>query len=154
MSMFGGKKEGNSSNSSASGSSTGTNIIIEGTEIRGNINAQSDIRIDGKLEGNLSCSTRLLLGKSGKVVGDIKSKKAIIEGNIEGNIHVQSLLHLKDSATIDGDIYTDQLIVEAGATINGNCNMGSGANAKTSNLVQKRKEGERKAVSKENPQVG
>jgi cytoskeletal protein CcmA (bactofilin family) len=152
--MFGGKKEGNSSGSSTSGSSSGTNIIIEGTEIRGNINAQSDIRIDGKLEGNLNCSSRLLLGKSGKVVGDIKSKKAVLEGSIDGNIHVQSLLHVKDSANVEGDIFTDQLIVEAGATINGNCNMGSGANAKKSNLAQQRAERKRKNVSKENPQVG
>ncbi len=143
MSMFGGKKDGNGSASSSSANSSGTNIIIEGTDLKGNINAQSDIRIDGQLEGNLNCSSRLLLGKTGKVIGDIKSKKAVIEGSIQGNIRVQSLLHIKESAQIEGDIFTDQLIVDAGATINGNCNMGSGSNAKTSNSVERKKQGER-----------
>ena len=132
--MFGGKKEGDQRSSGSAGPAKGTNIIIEGTEITGNIKAHSDIRIDGILEGNLQCGARLLLGKKGIIRGDLKSKQAIIEGSITGNLHISSQLHIKESARIHGDIVTDKLIVDGGAQINGSCKMGSGSNAKVSNV--------------------
>jgi len=139
MSMFGGKKEGEASASSSAGTAKGTNIIIEGTEITGNIKAHSDLRIDGVLEGNLECAARLLLGKKGVVRGDIKSKQAIIEGTITGNLQISAQLHVKESAKIHGDIITEKLIVDGGAQINGSCKMGSGSNAKVSNVQKQNK---------------
>ena len=62
--MFGNKKE--SSNALAStGSSNaagGTNSLVQGTTIEGVLNAGSDIRIDGHLNGKLICAGRLILG--------------------------------------------------------------------------------------------
>lgn len=136
--MFGSKDNG-SANKNGSASSTGTNIIVEGTVITGNILSQNDTRIDGKLEGDLNCKARLLLGEKGQVSGNIESKEAIIEGGIQGDISISGILTLKSTAQITGDIYTKKLIVENGAIINGQCSMKEDAQQKPGNGKQKGK---------------
>lgn len=121
--MFSSKEKNNSSTHSSTFSSS-VNSIGEGTFVEGTINADSDIRIDGEIKGNLSCKGKLILGERGKIVGDIECTNALIEGEIRGKIVVKELLQVKDSAIIDGDISTDKLNVESGAVFNVNCNMG------------------------------
>ncbi|MEE9374305.1 MAG: polymer-forming cytoskeletal protein [Saprospiraceae bacterium] len=117
-------KEKNNSSSSNSGFSASVNSIGEGTLVEGTINADSDIRIDGEIQGNLSCKGKLILGERGKIVGDIECTNALIEGEIRGKIVVKEHLHVKDSAIIDGDIFTDKLDVDSGAVFNVSCKMG------------------------------
>ena len=121
--MFSSKEKSNSSYPSGSISAS-VNSIGEGTFVEGTINADSDIRIDGEIKGNLSCKGKLILGERGKIVGDIECTNALIEGEIRGKIVVKELLQVKDSAIIDGDISTDKLNVDSGAVFNVNCNMG------------------------------
>ena len=124
--MFG-NKDNSSAAKNGSAPSSGTNIIVSGTVITGDILAQNDTRIDGNLDGDLTCKARLLLGEKGQVVGNIESKEAIIEGAIRGDISISGILTLKSTAKITGNIYTQKLIVENGAIINGQCSMNSNA---------------------------
>ena len=41
------------------------NVIGKGTTITGDIDTSNDIRIDGKLEGNLFCKAKVILGPGG-----------------------------------------------------------------------------------------
>lgn len=100
-----------------------TNHIGVGTEIEGNILSNGDIRIDGKLKGNLDSKGKLVLGSSGLIEGEIKCKNAVIEGQINGKLNVSELLSLKASSRITGDIVTNKLAIEPGAQFTGNCKM-------------------------------
>tara|TARA_Y100000385_G_C13100160_1_gene644012 strand:+ start:1270 stop:1707 length:438 start_codon:yes stop_codon:yes gene_type:complete len=134
--MFSNKEKSNSSSTSASYSSS-VNSIGEGTSVEGTINADSDIRIDGEIKGNLFCRGKLILGERGKIVGDIECNNALIEGEIRGKIVVKELLQVKDSAIIDGDIATDKLNVESGAVFNVSCNMGQTNSTSTMTTTKK-----------------
>ncbi|MFZ9296670.1 MAG: bactofilin family protein, partial [Bacteroidia bacterium] len=60
------------SSSSEKEYSTGmATIVASGTEIKGNINSKGDIRVDGILVGNLTTSSKILVGPSGKITGDV-----------------------------------------------------------------------------------
>jgi len=100
------------------------NRIVEGTEIQGEIKCSNNVRIDGVLNGNLNTAGKLVLGPTGKVVGDVICENAEVEGNVVGRISVKQLLALKASAKVEGDIYTDKISIEPGAIFTGNCNMG------------------------------
>lgn len=99
------------------------NLIASTTVLKGNIQSDTDIRIDGELEGNLETKGRLIIGAQGKIKGDVKCKVAEIEGSMVGNITVESLLSLKVGSHFNGDITTTQLMVDAGALFNGTCKM-------------------------------
>jgi cytoskeletal protein CcmA (bactofilin family) len=99
------------------------NLISSTTNVTGDINTESDIRIDGKLKGNLITNGRLIIGANGSIEGDLKCKSAEIEGLMKGKIVVDELLSLKSTSTFTGDIITSQLLIEPGAIFQGNCQM-------------------------------
>ena len=118
-----------SSTNQSSGISSSVNSIGNGTFVEGSINADSDIRIDGEIKGNLNCKGKIILGPKGKITGDIECMNALIEGEVVGTVKVKELLHVKESAKIDGDISTDKLMVQPGAVFNVNCSMGKNIHA-------------------------
>lgn len=121
------------------------NRIVEGTLIKGDITADSNIRIDGKLIGNLKVNGKLVLGLTGVIEGEIICLNASIEGKIVGQIKVDGLLVLNETANIQGNIKTHKIGVLEGAEFTGQCVMS--ANAKQP-LIE-----EIKLKSKENPEM-
>jgi cytoskeletal protein CcmA (bactofilin family) len=100
------------------------NIIGNGTTIIGDITSNGDLRIDGEMNGNLNTKSKLVLGQTGKVSGEIFCKNSEISGEVIGKISVDELLVLRSSARIYGDIITSKLSIEPGAIFTGTCNMG------------------------------
>lgn len=124
--MFGnsGKKESNvKKTSTATSSSHAINTLVNGTFVEGDVKAQNDFRIDGKLVGNLVCSGKVIIGPEGLIEGSVKCENALVEGMVKGDIIVSDLLTVMDSGNIVGNIKTDRLIVHAGAKFNVNCDM-------------------------------
>jgi len=101
------------------------NIIRSGTEINGDINCDGDIRIDGKLFGNLKSDGKVVVGEHGVVEGTIECAYATISGGVKVNIIVNELLTLKSTANLLGEITTNKLQIEPGANFSGNCKMGA-----------------------------
>lgn len=118
------------------------NLISEGTVIQGEVHSNGDIRIDGTLKGVIHSKSKVVIGSSGNVDGNIYCDSADVLGKITGTIAVKDILYLKASAIIDGDIQTGKLIVESGATFNGGCSMGSKDSVKLNEerTVQKTRE--------------
>ena len=99
------------------------NSFANGTEITGEIKSAGDIRIDGKLKGNVDIKGRLVIGATGFVEGEIICGNCDVSGKIIGKITVAELLSLKASANIQGDMITKKLSIEPGAMFTGTCKM-------------------------------
>lgn len=107
------------------------NRIEKNTKIKGDIISEADFRIDGKLDGNLKTSGKVVIGKGGYIHGKVECVNADIEGNFNGELLVADLLSLKSSAVIEGTVTVTKLAVEPGATFNASCSMkGSGVSSK------------------------
>lgn len=100
------------------------NIISYRTTIKGDITTSSDFRIDGELIGNIILEGKFVVGKNGKITGDIRCKNIEIGGFVKGNIEAIELLSMKATAEIHGDIIVGKLSVEPGAMFIGTCTMG------------------------------
>ncbi|HPR32273.1 MAG TPA: polymer-forming cytoskeletal protein [Prolixibacteraceae bacterium] len=102
---------------------TAVNLIAHSTSVKGDLQTESDIRVDGTLKGNLTTSGRLIIGQNGMIEGDIQCKTAEIEGQLTGKIHVAELMALKSTARFNGEMVTSQLLIEPGALFTGQCSM-------------------------------
>jgi len=102
------------------------NRIVSGTSIEGEINTDSNIRIDGTVKGTITAKGRLVVGATGVIEGQVVCENADIEGKISGQISVNGLLSLKSTARLECDISTKKLAIEPGAVFTGNCTMGGG----------------------------
>lgn len=122
--MFGNKKNPGLEGASSVSHSSTINTIVEGTYSEGTISTQSDLRIDGSVNGTINCEGKLIIGPTGRVEGDVTSQNAVIEGNFSGNLTINDILDVRETATVTGEIKTGKLLVQNGATFTGNCDMG------------------------------
>lgn len=99
------------------------NSLTNGSKIVGKIIADSDFRIDGEVEGDISCKGKLIIGQNGVLKGTIMCVNAEIVGAVDGNITVSETLTLRSTAQIKGDVKTKILVVEPNAVFNGTCSM-------------------------------
>jgi cytoskeletal protein CcmA (bactofilin family) len=99
------------------------NALAPGTAVKGNIHAEEDLRIDGKIEGVIECAGRVVVGPQAEITGDIHSSNVDIMGRMTGNLVIKETLSLKASANFTGDAITGNLEIEPGATFNGTCKM-------------------------------
>ena len=104
--------------------SNSSNIIGKGTILEGNIETFGNIRIEGKLVGNLKTKSKAAFGHSSQIEGSVLAQNAEVAGHIKGVVEITELLVLKPTAVVEGDIITNKLIVESGAVFNGTCKMG------------------------------
>jgi cytoskeletal protein CcmA (bactofilin family) len=99
--------------------------IMKGTTVEGNIETFGNVRVEGKIIGNIKSKSKIALGDSSFVEGNIISQNAEIAGEVKGTVDVTEVLTLKATAVIKGDIVTGKLVVEAGAVWNGTIKMGT-----------------------------
>ena len=105
--------------------SNSSNTIGKGTFLEGNVETFGNIRIEGKVTGNVKSKSKVALGPSSFVQGNVIAQNADLEGEVKGRIEVAELLVLKATAVIHGDIIAGKLVVESGAVFNGTCKMGA-----------------------------
>jgi cytoskeletal protein CcmA (bactofilin family) len=98
--------------------SAGTFSVL-GTDvtIKGDIIASADLHVDGRVEGDIVCSS-LVQGQSSEVVGAIRAESARLSGTVRGSITASELVILK-TARIEGDVHYDALTIEQGAEVDG-----------------------------------
>lgn len=108
------------------------NVIVDGSKIIGDILTESNLRIDGEIKGNVSSASKVVVGPTGIIKGNLTCLDADIEGHIEGILKIDNLLSLRSKAVITGDITTSKFQVEEGATFTGTCKM---SNFSSSNSI-------------------
>jgi len=121
------------------------NIVGIGTEITGDLSTKGDIRIDGKITGNVNSKAKVVIGSTGEVIGNIISESAEISGSINGDVSTTELLFLKATADIKGDIIANKLVVENGANIKGHCQTGV---SQTKSILKPQADGREEIIEK------
>jgi cytoskeletal protein CcmA (bactofilin family) len=99
------------------------NALSAGTCVTGDIRAEEDFRIDGKVEGNIECSGKVIVGPQAEIVGNIQCQNTDLMGTIVGNITIYETASLKSSVRFTGEIAAKYIDIEAGAIFNGTCKM-------------------------------
>lgn len=95
------------------------NLLSSDVEIKGSIKFQSDLIIDGKIEGEITSPGVLTVGENAEVQGEIRTKSVTVLGKVHGNITVDERCELKGRAQLMGDLKAARLVIEEGATFVG-----------------------------------
>lgn len=98
-------------------------VIAVGTRIKGTIDTDNDIRLDGQLIGDMKCQGKLVMGGASYLKGTINCVNAEILGKAEADLDVKDVLILRSQSSILGNIKTSTLVIEPGAVFNGTCSM-------------------------------
>jgi cytoskeletal protein CcmA (bactofilin family) len=106
-------------------------LIDTGLNVKGDLETEGELQIDGQIVGNVSCG-HLVIGKDGAVRGDIKADEVVVRGKTEGVIRARRIM-LQESARVTGDIFYERMSMEEGAQFVGASNQ---ATAKPTALAE------------------
>ncbi len=105
------------------GYSEDVSILSDGVNIEGKISSNGNVRIDGKVEGDVIVKGNLTLGISSVVKGEVSAKNMTVSGKVEGTLRIEEKLTLESKSVIKGDIIAKVLVIEEGAKFDGKSSM-------------------------------
>lgn len=92
-------------------------VIGAGILITGNIDAEIDLHIEGRVQGDVRCAT-LILGRQSTIVGSIYSQRVQVSGLVEGAIETVDLA-IEGGARVNGDVSYSRLRIANGGIVAG-----------------------------------
>jgi cytoskeletal protein CcmA (bactofilin family) len=105
------------SDANSGGGDEGPSIIGSGILVDGNIEADVDLWIRGKVAGDVRCAT-LVLGAQGEIKGNVAAGRVRLAGSVEGAIETGDLA-LEETARVRGDITYSRIKMLKGAVVHG-----------------------------------
>jgi cytoskeletal protein CcmA (bactofilin family) len=97
---------------------------------RGELTAEEDVILQGRVEGSIRHARSLIIGTDGSVLGDVHASHLTVEGLVEGDLHCSEAVVVKATAQVRGNIFAPRVAIMEGATFNGRVEMDPGAAAK------------------------
>jgi cytoskeletal protein CcmA (bactofilin family) len=105
--------------------SQGYSVIHDRLTIRGELDTDGTVRVEGRVEGPKHRAGTLIVGAGGYVVGDVEAKDVVVAGQIQGNIHATGRLEIETGASVLGEIRANVMVLREGATIHGQVSIGA-----------------------------
>lgn len=110
----------------------GATIIAAGATFFGDIRAEGDVEVLGKLKGNLEATGNVHI--VGKVLGDVKGDGLLLEGCVvQGNITSTSTVTLDEGAMVVGDVLATD--IDTKGKIKGNLQVARAATLSSTALL-------------------
>jgi cytoskeletal protein CcmA (bactofilin family) len=94
-------------------------LLSSGVSIKGSVKFQSELLIDGEVEGAIESPGVLTIGKQARIRGEVKVKSVTVQGTVDGNITASERCELQAGCTLRGDIEAPRLVVDENATFFG-----------------------------------
>ena len=93
-------------------------VIAAGATLRASIEGQEPLRVHGRIEGDVSLQSVLVIESDGLIIGDISAAEIDVAGAVRGVLRAGRIT-VRSSARIIGEIDAGRLAIEAGARIKG-----------------------------------
>ena len=95
----------------------------KGIRLKGTLWVKGLVHFDGDFEGEIYSSDHFIVGKSGKILGNIKTYNVTNKGFVQGNMLAENKVALMNDSRLTGDISTYHLIIDEGSNFEGRCKM-------------------------------
>ncbi len=94
-----------------------TSFFAAGFKILGNIESENDICVEGEIHGNVKTTKKVVIGKSGKILGNIEASNLCVHGLVEGEVLISELAKITPTGVVSGTIITKSIQIEPGADV-------------------------------------
>src|SRR3984893_12782314 len=100
-------------------------VIGVGARFVGDLSAEEEVVIAGRLGGNVEASRRVEVAAQGEVDGDIEAVSVYIAGRLQGQIRAGERAELTATAVVEGGIESPKIVIAEGAQLTGSVGMKS-----------------------------
>ena len=106
-------------------------------QIKGELQGDEDLTIDGRVEGKIDLREHnLTIGPNGKIRADLYAKTIVIAGEVVGNAFAAERVEIAPSGRLTGDITAPRITIADGAHFKGSVDMERGAAAKATGVKE------------------
>lgn len=92
-------------------------------KFKGELKAQEDLKIEGRIEGTIIHQQRVLVGAKGEVVANVTANAIDVEGRLQGDMHAKKSIKVSQSAVVRGNLRAPSVSITEGANFNGSVTM-------------------------------
>jgi len=90
---------------------------------RGELIAEEDLMLKGRVEGSIQHTASLKISKEGSVKGNVKAKYITVEGTVEGDLFATDSVTVQESARVTGNIFAPNVSLVEGSRFKGSIDM-------------------------------
>ncbi|MGE5341573.1 MAG: bactofilin family protein [Candidatus Omnitrophota bacterium] len=98
-------------------------VIGQTVFIKGNVFAEEEVLIEGKIEGKVNSKHLVVIGKNGVVNADIDAQEIIIKGVVNGNVRGSFKVEVVPEGVLNGNVISQRVVLAEGAIFKGNIDM-------------------------------
>ncbi|HEU4401544.1 MAG TPA: polymer-forming cytoskeletal protein [Candidatus Polarisedimenticolia bacterium] len=97
----------------------GLTLVDHDVTLVGEIVSEENIRLRGRVDGNISTSGSVVIEPHASVRGDITAANLIVEGSVEGKVIVARKFELRPTGRMRGDIRASVVAIAEDAFLQG-----------------------------------
>jgi cytoskeletal protein CcmA (bactofilin family) len=94
-------------------------VFANDLAVKGDVENQGDLRIEGQLHGNVIGHGTITVAEQGQVHGNVEGRLVVVMGRVEGNVKGMEKVEVLEKATVKGDVTSARISVEEGASVSG-----------------------------------
>ena len=101
----------------------GTCVIAAKTVIKGEINGDEDVVVEGNVEGQIKITRDLRVGANGVVKATVEAQSIIVSGEVVGDCSASVRVEIQSTGRLTGNIRAPKIVIAEGAMFRGNSDM-------------------------------
>ena len=94
-------------------------IIGPSANLRGTLQSDGGVRIEGVFEGIIETAGNVIIGEGAKVVADITARNVTVGGAIKGNVEASGRLEILSTGIVYGDMSVQAVMIDEGGQFHG-----------------------------------
>jgi cytoskeletal protein CcmA (bactofilin family) len=100
-------------------SDTSGSVLGHGTRVRGRVQGDGDLRVEGQVEGDVTLSGDLVIEESAQVQGNVEAAAVTISGALTGDVTSRGPVAIRATARVTGNMGGSEVSLEEGAEFSG-----------------------------------
>lgn len=96
-----------------------TSVLGPTLRFKGELHADEELLIRGRIEGTITHSQRITVCGEGVVKASIRAQTIVVEGTVEGDLTAEKAIQIKDTARLKGNVSAPSVSIVEGANFNG-----------------------------------
>jgi cytoskeletal protein CcmA (bactofilin family) len=94
-------------------------VIGASANVRGTIQSDGGVRVDGVFEGLIETAGNVVVGPGARVVADITARNVTVAGAVKGNIDANGRLEILATGAVYGDVTVEVVMIDPGGQFQG-----------------------------------
>ena len=94
-------------------------VVGPTANIKGTIQSDGGLRVDGVFEGSIQIAGNLIIGETGKIIADVSALNVSVAGALKGTVKAAGRLEILSSGRVWGDISVASFLIDEGGFFRG-----------------------------------